>query len=64
MSSMIHARSGSYYSSQEPEELKAAIDRGDFVEVWWYASWGQRFTERAWFAADAVEMIRSEHDDG
>jgi hypothetical protein len=63
MSTMIHAAGGNFYSNDEPEEVKAAIDRGIFLDVWWYASWGQRFSERAWFAPDSVEMVRSESDD-
>ena len=64
MSAMIQARGNVYYVSEEPEVVKGRIERGEFVEVWWFAAWGQRYTERAWFSPDVVEMIRSEHDDG
>lgn len=64
MASMIQTRSMTYYANGTPEEVKAALDQGRFVDVWWFAAWGQRYAERAWFAADAIEMVRSESDDG
>lgn len=64
MATLIYAQSGSFYTSVATDDVKAAIDRGEFIPVWWFSAWGQRFSERAWFAPDTVQMIRSESDDG
>ena len=63
MSTMIQTDSGVYFVSEEPETVKTKIADGEFLLIWWFAPWGQRFKERAWFDPDTVEMIRSEHDD-
>lgn len=65
MTLCIIAGTGSFYTNDfsTVEELRTAIDLGSTINIWWYQSWGQRYSEKAWFAVDDIKQIRTESDD-
>ena len=64
MATMIAAAGSVYYTQLTIQEARTAVDANEPIPVWWFASWGQRYAETAWFPPDKVDLIRTEHDDG
>lgn len=65
MSTLLQTHSGAaFYTNESVEDVHNAVERGIVQDVWWFAPWGQRFSERLWIAAEEVAYIRSESDDG
>ncbi len=50
--------------SETVADVKAAIDRGDQLRVWWFAPWGERYTEDLLIQPEMIAYLRSESDDG
>ena len=44
--------------------VKGMIDRGETLDIWWFAAHGQRFSEKIWMPSDEIVFIRTEQDDG
>jgi len=44
--------------------VKGMIDRGETIKVWWFAPYGQRYSEDIWLDPEEIAFIRTESDDG
>ena len=65
MATQIQMASGaSYYTNISPEEVRAQIEIGNAIDVWWFAPWGQRYSERLLASMDRIDYLRTESDDG
>lgn len=53
-----------WYSNEDIESVRAKVDRGEPVKVWWFTGWGQRFSESVWISSDELAYIMTEQDDG
>ena len=65
MATLIQASNGNgFYTNATLEQTRSDIELGNTIDVWWFAAWGQRFTERLFIPMDQVEYLRTESDDG
>lgn len=62
---MIQTKIGNvYYVSDSIPNVKTAIEQGDIIKVWWFASNGSRYAEQLLISSEEVSYLRSESDDG
>lgn len=45
-------------------DVAVAIEQGSLLRVWWFAPWGERYTEDLLIKPDMIAYLRSESDDG
>ena len=65
MVTLIQTTSGTcFYTNATPEQIHGQIEMGNAIDVWWFAPWGQRYSERLLLSMDRVEFLRTESDDG
>lgn len=60
---MLHSGMG-WYTDLEPEDVKQRVENEELIPVWWFADWGQRYSERALITPEAIAYLRTESDDG
>jgi hypothetical protein len=44
-------------------EVKTAMELDQPIDIWWYASYGQRYSEKLLISRDEVAWIRTESED-
>jgi len=65
MPTCIKTKEGAtFYTSDDPLSVQAAISRGEEIKVWWFSPWGQRFQERLLVPEENVSYLLTESDDG
>ena len=61
----IQHESGTFYTTAtDVNTIVNTIQGGGLLDVWWFASTGQRFSETMWFNPEALHSVRTERDDG
>jgi len=61
----IQSKSGTtWYTDWTIQEVRAAINQDLEIPVWWFAPWGQRFSEKLFLREDELAHLRTESDDG
>lgn len=65
MATYIQTKSGgNWYTDWTIPEIRAPIREDEVIPVWWFAPWGQRFSEHVFVAEDELAYLRTESDDG
>lgn len=65
MVTCVKLKSGStYYTNQSFADVRTAISTGEVIPVWWFAAWGQRYSEELWVPEDELAYLLTESDDG
>lgn len=60
----LNTQSGIYYTKDydSPKEVQAAIERGEELECFWFATWGRRYQETFIFRPDIVGLMYTERE--
>jgi len=53
-----------FYTNLTISEARTAITNEIEISVWWFAAWGQRFSEKLYIADGELAYMITESDDG
>lgn len=64
MATLIETKTGhAFLTNLSLDEAKSAIEMGQSVDIWWYAMYGQRYSEKLLIKSEEVAWIRTESED-